>query len=35
MPRDLEGKPNTEALNLAREIEKKFENNPAFIGSKI
>ena len=35
MPRDVEGKPNTEALNLIREIEEKFENNPSFIGSKI
>lgn len=32
-PKDVEGVPNTRALELIREIEQKFENNPAFVGT--
>ncbi|MBI2035803.1 MAG: nucleotidyltransferase domain-containing protein [Candidatus Liptonbacteria bacterium] len=31
-PRDVEGKPNTEALEQLRDVEKDLKNNPAFIG---
>lgn len=31
-PRDVEGNPNIRVLELIREIEEKFKNNPAFVG---
>lgn len=32
IPRNIEGKPNTEALGVIREIDEKFKDNPAFVG---
>src|SRR3989344_5864417 len=31
-PKDIEDVPNTRALELIREIEDKFNGNPAFVG---
>lgn len=31
-PRDIEGEPNTRALDLVHELEEKFKANPAFVG---